>query len=296
LSTATSCYAGDILQPDFPQNLFLSDLKMLISRRHMSLSLSIAAATFLPALPLRAQAQISTALAINRSGRLRALSQRGVKLYAQVTLDVLSQNARDTQLAAQRLIQLSLDDLSKAALTGATAAQLATVSQNAASFSALLTGAASKDALPRINSSADRLLVEADKLTAMLETNAKQGSAKVLNTAGRQRMLSQRLAKNYFLTAAGLETATTRSQLGDDRTEFKTNLEILGATPISTPAIRNDLQLAQAQWTFFEAALVRKADIESMKTVATTSERLLEVNNTLTGHYETALRDLLGST
>jgi hypothetical protein len=98
------------------------------------------------------------------------------------------------------------------------------------------------------------------------------------------------------LHAAGLETFATSASLGDDRNEFKIALESLGNAPVSTPAIRNELQLAQAQWTFFETALTRRADTESMKIVATTSERLLEVSNNLTGHYETALRDLLGNT
>jgi Type IV pili methyl-accepting chemotaxis transducer N-term len=267
---------------------------MLLSRRNILIP--VASIALLPAFPLRAQAQISAAVAINRSGRLRALSQRSAKLFAQTSLDVLAQNAKDTMGSAQRLIQVSLEDLAKASLTGAMASQLATVSQSAASFTALLASTPSKDNLPRINASADRLLDEANKLTGMLETSAKQGSAKLINTAGRQRMLSQRLAKNYFLAAAGIETPTTRVQLTDDRTEFKANMEALGAAPISTPAIRNELQLAQAQWMFFESSLNRKADAESMKTVATTSERLLEVSNNLAGHYETALRDLLGST
>jgi Type IV pili methyl-accepting chemotaxis transducer N-term len=267
---------------------------MLISRRQSVHALTVIA--LLPALPLRAQAQISTAVAINRAARLRALSQRSTKLFAQMTLDVMTQNAKDTLSAAQRLIQVSLDDLSRAALSGALASQYATVTQNANGLTASLSAAPSKDNLARINTSADRLLSEADKLTSMLEANAKQGSAKLLNTAGRQRMLSQRLAKNYFLAAAGLETATTKTQLDSDRNDFKQALQELGAAPVSTPAIRNELQLAQAQWTFFESALNRKADAESMKTVATTSERLLEVNNNLTGLYETALRDLLGNT
>ncbi len=213
----------------------------MMSRR--SASLSIAAVTLLPALPLRAQAQISTALAINRAARLRALSQRSAKLYTQTMLDVMPQNARDAMTAAQRLIQISLDDLSRAALTGALANQYTTVGQNAASFTSLLSAVPHKDQLTRINTSADRLLAEADKLTGMLEASAKQGSAKLINTSGRQRMLSQRLAKNYFLTAAGIETPTSRLQLTDDRNEFKANLDTLGAAPISTTAIRNELQL-----------------------------------------------------
>jgi hypothetical protein len=245
---------------------------------------------------LRAQAQISAATAINRSARLRALSQRSTKLYAQVTLDVLASNARDTLTVAQKLIQTSLDDLARASLSGALSSQYAIVTQNANNFIASLSAAPSKDSLAKINTNADRLLKEADKLTSMLEANTKQGSAKLLNMAGRQRMLSQRLAKNYFLAAAGLETATSRSQLGDDRNEFKQALVSLESAPVSTPAIRNELQLAQMQWTFFEAALNRKQDAEGMKVVATTSERLLEVSNNLTNQYETALRDLLGNT
>jgi hypothetical protein len=267
---------------------------MLISRRQGVHAL--AALALLPTFPLRAQAQISAATAINRSARLRALSQRSTKLYAQVTLDVLPDSARDTLSTAQKLTALSLDDLSKAALTGSAAAQLAAVSQSAAALTASLVGAPNKGNLSGINASADRLLAEADKLTSIIEGNTKNNSAKLVNMAGRQRMLSQRLAKNYFLTASGFETATTRSQLSEDRNEFKQALNTLGAAPISTPAIRNDLQLVQAQWTFFEMALNRKPDGESMKMVATTSERLLEVNNNLTSLYETALRDVLGNT
>jgi Type IV pili methyl-accepting chemotaxis transducer N-term len=273
---------------------FFIEVEMLISRRQGVQALT--ALALLPALPLRAQAQISTAVAINRAARLRALSQRSTKLFAQMTLDVLTQNAKETLTTAQRLIQVSLDDLSKAALSGALASQFATVTQNANGLTASLSAPPGKDNLARINTSADRLLSEADKLTGMLEVNAKQGSAKLINTAGRQRMLSQRLAKNYFLAVAGLETPTTKAQLSDDRNEFKLGLDTLGAAPVSTPAIRNDLQLAQAQWMLFESALNRKADAESMKTVATTSERLLEISNNLTGQYETALRDLLGNT
>ena len=52
--------------------------------------------------------------------------------------------------------------------------------------------------------------------------------------------------------------------------------------PISTPAIRNELELGQAQWLFFETAILRKPDDKGMETVATTSERLAEVLEKLT--------------
>ncbi len=244
----------------------------------------------------RAQAQISLAVAINRTARMRALSQRGVKLYAQLMLDVQAVNTREAQAAVQKLIALSLDDLGRANLSGALAAQLATTSKTSATFLASLGAAPSKENLVRANSHADRLLAESDALTSLLEAASKQNSGKLINLAGRQRMLSQRMAKQYFLAAAGADSPGSRSLLATDRADFKQALKTLSAAPVSTPGIRNDLQMVEAQWLFFETALDRKADAESLKNIATTSERLLELNNNLTTQYETALRDVLGVT
>ena len=86
-----------------------------------------------------------------------------------------------------------------------------------------------------------------------------------------------------------------RDQSAADTVEFRQALATLGAAPISTPSIRNELQLAESQWVFFASALQRKPEPEALRTVATTSERLLEVMNNLTNLYDAALKDLLGS-
>ena len=49
--------------------------------------------------------------------------------------------------------------------------------------------------------------------------------------------------------------------------------------------------MAKNQWLFFEQALVGAVDLNSaLKNVATTSERLLETMNNLTGLYSKALK------
>ena len=115
-----------------------------------------------------------------------------------------------------------------------------------------------------------------------------------MNTAGRQRALSQRLAKNYFLLAANLEGKGTREEMKSDADAFRQAMAQLAAAPLSTPAIRNELALGEAQWVFFDAALQRKPDERALETVGTTSERLLEVMDRLTGLYDAALREVLG--
>jgi hypothetical protein len=256
--------------------------------------LNLAAMLTIAPVPLLAQAQISAAVAINRAARLRALSQRSVKLLCQKQLNVLPKQANDTLGIAQRLIQLSIDDLSKAQLNAEAAAQYRLVSQEANSLNRLFAGAPSKEMLIAANGQADKLLNAADTLTRQIEQATKQESAALINLAGRQRMLSQRMAKNYFLAAAGLDAPAQRQQMIGDRSDFSKALQSLGSAAVNTAAIKAELELARAQWLFFEQQIQRPADEAGLQTVATTSERILEVMNNLTTQYEIALRDTLG--
>ena len=115
-----------------------------------------------------------------------------------------------------------------------------------------------------------------------------------INKAGRQRMLSQRMAKNYSLVAAGLTNQAITNQMISDATQFKQALVILSAAPVSSSGIRNELALGESQWVFFDAALQRQPDARGLQAVATTSERLLEVMDKVTGMYDVALKNELG--
>jgi hypothetical protein len=138
------------------------------------------------------------------------------------------------------------------------------------------------------------MMAASQAATEAFEKFAKANTAKLVNTAGRQRALSQRLAKNYFLLAAKLESKGTLDEMKADAAEFRLAMVNLAAAPISTPAIRNELALGDSQWLFFDAALQRKPDERGLETVGTTSERLLEVTDRLTGLYDAALKEVLG--
>lgn len=255
---------------------------------------TLASVVLMSALPLSAQARMALSTAINRTARFRALSQRMAKAYGQLQLGVLPERAREVLAQARQQAQSGFDALDQHAWPPEVARPLAEVRRSAERLDALLVQAPSKDSVAAVAAQADRMLEAADTATQALEKLAQAGTAKLVNTAGRQRMLSQRLAKNYNLLAAGVDARAAREQMVADAGEFRRALSGLGQAPVSTPAIRTELELGQAQWVFFDAALQRQPDARGLEAVATTSERLLEVMDRLTGLYEAALKDVLG--
>lgn len=258
----------------------------------------VAAGILLPTWANGAQAQVALSGAINHAGRFRALSQRMAKAYCQQHLMVLPAAAADVMANARKLVQQGTAELARGSQSGQWPAevvrQLDEVQKQFALLDELTAVPTSRAAVVAVSEQSDRTLLVAQAVTEAIEKMARVASARLVNLAGRQRMLSQRMAKQYFLLAAGVDPKASQTQMNADAAEFKQALQALAAAPVSTPAIRTELELGQAQWLFFEAAMRRHPDTKGMEAVATTSERLLEVMDRLTSLYDAALREVLG--
>ncbi|MEO8807005.1 MAG: type IV pili methyl-accepting chemotaxis transducer N-terminal domain-containing protein [Burkholderiaceae bacterium] len=106
-----------------------------------------------------------------------------------------------------------------------------------------------------------------------------------INKAGRQRMLSQRMAKRW----SDCKAAASTTEMNKARDEFIAAHDLLKKAPEATPAIKAELVLAEAQFGFFDTALrtLRSGapDTSHMTNVFTTSERILQVMDGVTGMY-----------
>ena len=110
-----------------------------------------------------------------------------------------------------------------------------------------------------------------------------------VNKTGRQRMLSQRMAKFYLANAMQVDPKGSATEIGKSRTEFLAALDTLRSAPESTQKIREELTLADAQWIFFDQGLHKldgaRQSPKQLSDVFVASENLLSVMDRVTGLY-----------
>jgi AmiR/NasT family two-component response regulator len=239
---------------------------------------------------------VHEAAGVNRAGQLRMLSQRLVKLYALQVAGCEVESARALQAASVERLNARIDELSRL-LSKPTFGDL--LDGVLAAWKALRRDLEAKPqaaALQQLDARAGALLRAADTLVIALEQAGAAPGLRVINLAGRQRMLSQRLAKEALLAALLDGPAAGLARAAAERTaqEAALALSSLEAAPLSTPELRATLAAVAAAWPGMARGIDDAATPEGRQRLAQASELLLERCERLTAQVEASMQALIG--
>jgi len=226
--------------------------------------------------------------AINKAGRQRMLSQRMAKAWLALVHQPESGSARHILDRSMALFDRQHVELKSYAPTPEIRKTYQDLEAAWADYKAALVGKhPSRDGANSLLDTDARVLALAHQGTVQYEALTNKPVGRLVNVAGRQRMLSQRMAKYFYAATLRVDAAKSQAEIATSRAEFVTAMEILREAPQATSAIKDQLSLADNQWLFFDMALkeAHSAAPKALSDMFVTSENLLTVMDRITGLY-----------
>ncbi|PIF73940.1 PilJ/NarX-like methyl-accepting chemotaxis transducer [Variovorax sp. 54] len=230
--------------------------------------------------------------AINRAGQLRMLSQRLVRVAAQLAAGIDAQRARVLRTQSTERVQQTLDHLTALELGPVGVQALGEVQAAWNELAALLGAKPAAQGLAAIDARGEALLSAAEALTDALEASGARRALRIVNICGRQRMRAQRLAKDALL-ASTLAAGASRDRLLPTMHEFEAALLELERAPLSSPEIRAGLVSARDEWLRLVGGVQALDSPEGRATLVRSSEALVDTFERLTGWYEHSLQVIM---
>jgi hypothetical protein len=221
-------------------------------------------------------AEVDYGALIDMAGRQRMLTQRIVKAYAQVGLGVTPDASHAQLRTAVRRFETQLGELGRRAPVAAARPVLERVDALWRPLRRVVLGPVHREGAQWLAAHDEALLGAAHELVGVLEASAGTALARLVTLAGRQRMLSQRLAKLYMLQTWGIEVAGADDDMATAQRDFAQALATLQQAPENTPAIAQELDAIALQWDWFAAALTVQRETPHALVVADASESILE--------------------
>lgn len=228
--------------------------------------------------------------AINKAGRQRMLSQRVAKSYMALGQKVHGDLAEKILAASMALFDRQLVELKAFSPTPEIKTTYGLMESSWSDYKTVLVGSTpGKTGAEQVLTLQGKVLQLANHGTVQLEGVSGKPVGRLVNIAGRQRMLSQRMAAFYLSASWGVQATTSAAEMSKAKDEFLKAHDVLKNAPEATAAIKAELVLAETQFTFFETALRAlrpgSGDVQAQGHVFTTSERILQVMDGVTGMY-----------
>lgn len=139
--------------------------------------------------------------------------------------------------------------------------------------------------IPTLIPKSDQVRNLANQAVNEFEKSTNVPANRIVNIAGRQRMLSQVVTRELILARIPGQPRGLTPTLIESAKLFRTTHQELLAHPGNTGAIKSQLEIAGMLWIFFENALLGKVP-EISNQIASASENLLKTLDSLVLLYE----------
>lgn len=229
--------------------------------------------------------ELSHAEAINVAGRQRMLTQRVTKSYLQIGLGANAEQSTRRLLEAVELFEAQHEVLKAYAPTNEVRSALDAMESVWPDFRRAAMEPPGNETAVRLAALDERLLEMCETVVYLIEDVANGSYARLVNTAGRQRMLSQRLAKFYMLMASNLARPSTLAKLDRASNEFKGALYTLKSAPENSVGINEQLDKVFEQWIWLDNSLKLQDDGFYPLIVEDASEKILRLMDAITSSY-----------
>lgn len=230
-------------------------------------------------------AKMDTASAVSMAGRQRMLSQRMVKAYLMVGQGIAADDARTILQGSIKQFESQLVVLKAFQPTSMVRSALANLEGAWTKYKPLLMTAPSKAGAVELYDANEALQQAAHSVTLAYVAVSAKPLDHLVSIAGRQRMLSQRMAKFYFYRTWELYDVPAEMELHLSRAHFTAMLIQIESSPLATAQIKADVARIRREWEPYQQALFASREPAKMRRdaarVAELSERVLAVTEEL---------------
>lgn len=225
------------------------------------------------------------AAAINVAGQQRMLSQRIVKSWCQIGLNVLPAVSKAQLDDAVRMFEGNLQGLDIALSSPEARSALAGLRAAWTPLRSAAAGVIRPSDAAQLDARAEDVLKAAERLVLVMQDQASEPSSRWVSLAGRQRMLSQRLVKVYMLQQWGITSATLREETERVQNEFAGALARMQQRPDNSPVLRTELDNLALQWDWLQTVLATEGADSFRLIMAEGGEAILELADRITLLY-----------
>jgi hypothetical protein len=190
--------------------------------------------------------------AVNIAGKQRMFTQRMLKDYAMIGMNnTFGDPAKDLKDTMDTFTD-HLKSLKTYAKDDATKKSLEEVEKLWEPLQKTLQGKPDIAKVGELQEALEKLLEVSDKATKLFVKETGEASGEIVNLAGRQRMLSQRMASLYMLKVWGVKDPKFKTKLDETLALFKTSLETLEKSSLNNDEINTLLAKVKRSFLFFE--------------------------------------------